>query len=56
MAAALADPATFVIHPDERFPVHFATTEPALLAHGFWLGYRAVLAQRESLRRFLAPG
>jgi len=54
MAESLAEPRTFVIRPDENFPVHFATTDPAVLAHGFWLGYRAVLTQREPLRRFLA--
>jgi hypothetical protein len=42
-----------VLRPDERFPVHFATTDSAVLAHGFWLGYRAVLTQRERLQRFL---
>jgi hypothetical protein len=25
-----------------------------VLAHGFWLGYRAVLTQRERLQEFLA--
>jgi hypothetical protein len=53
MAEALADPRTLVIRPDEAFAVHFATTDPAVLAHGFWLGYRAVLAQRERTRQFL---
>lgn len=54
LAEALADPAAFVIRPDERFAVHFATTDSAVLAHGFWLGYRAVLTQRERLAQFLA--
>lgn len=54
MAEALADPAAFVIRPDDRFAVHFATTNPAVLAYGFWLGYRAVLTQRERLAQFLA--
>jgi predicted acylesterase/phospholipase RssA len=54
MAEALADPRTMVVRPDERFAVHFATTDPAVLAHGFWLGYRAVLAQRERIRQFLS--
>jgi predicted patatin/cPLA2 family phospholipase len=54
MAEALSNPHTLVLRPDERFAVHFATTDPAVLAHGFWLGYRAVLTQRERLQRFLA--
>ena len=54
MAEALAEPRTMVIRPDEGFQVHFATTDPAVLAHGFWLGYRSVLAQRERLQAFLA--
>jgi predicted acylesterase/phospholipase RssA len=54
MAEALADPATLVIRPDDRFVVHFATTDLAVLAHGFWLGYRAVLAQRDRVAQFLA--
>ena len=54
MAEALADPAAFVIRPDDRFAVHFATTDPAVLAYGFWLGYRAVLTQRARLALFLA--
>ena len=53
MADALADPRTLVLRPDEKFAVHFATTDTAVLAHGFWLGYRAVLAQRERIRQFL---
>jgi predicted acylesterase/phospholipase RssA len=53
MAEALAEPRTLVLMPDQRFAVHFATTDPAVLAHGFWLGYRAVLTQRERLRQFL---
>ena len=54
LAEALADPRAMVLRPDETFAVHFATTDPAVLAHGFWLGYRAVLTQRERLRAFLA--
>jgi predicted acylesterase/phospholipase RssA len=53
MAEALADPLTLVLRPDEKFAVHFATTDTAVLAHGFWLGYRAVLARRDQLRHFL---
>jgi hypothetical protein len=53
LAEAEADPLTFVLRPDDRFPVHFATTEEPPLAHGFWLGYRAVLRRREQLLRFL---
>lgn len=54
MADALEDPRALVIRPDERFAVHFSTTDQAVLAHGFWLGYRAVLTQRERLADFLA--
>jgi len=54
LAEALAAPRTFVIKPDEGFPVHLTTTDPAVLAHGFWLGYRAVLTQRERIQEFLA--
>ena len=50
---ALADPDTLVLRPDDSFPVQFTTTDPAVLAHGFWLGYRAVLTQRDELTRFL---
>ncbi len=50
---ALADPDTLVLRPDDSFPVQFTTTHPAVLAHGFWLGYRAVLTQRDELTRFL---
>ena len=53
LVEALDAPRTLVLRPDERFPVHFATTDSAVLAHGFWLGYRAVLTQRERLQRFL---
>jgi len=53
MAEALAEPRTLVIRPDERFAVHFATTDPAVLAYGFWLGYRAVLTQRGRIQQFL---
>jgi predicted patatin/cPLA2 family phospholipase len=54
MADALADARTYVLRPDERFAVRFATTDQAVLAHGFWLGYRAVLTQRKALQEFLA--
>jgi hypothetical protein len=54
LAEALADPRAMVLRPDDRFAVHFATTDPAVLAHGFWLGYRAVLTQREQIQQFLA--
>ena len=54
LAEALAAPGTLVVRPDEGFPVHLTTTDPAVLAHGFWLGYRAVLIQRERVQRFLA--
>ena len=50
---ALADPNAFVLRPDDSFPVQFATTDPAVLAHGFWLGHRAVLTERDRLMRFL---
>jgi predicted acylesterase/phospholipase RssA len=50
---ALGDPNTLVLRPDDSFPVQFTTTEPAVLAHGFWLGYRAVLTQRDRVMRFL---
>jgi predicted acylesterase/phospholipase RssA len=50
---ALADPRTLVLRPGDDFPVHFATTEEAVLAHGFWIGYRAVLRQRDRILRFL---
>jgi predicted acylesterase/phospholipase RssA len=53
LAEALAAPRTLVLRPDEGFPVHFATTDSAVLAHGFWLGYRAVLTQRERVLQFL---
>jgi hypothetical protein len=39
--------------PNGGFPVHFATTDAAALAHGFWLGYRAVLTQKQRILRFL---
>jgi predicted acylesterase/phospholipase RssA len=54
LAEALAAPRTLVFKPEEGFPVHLTTTDPAVLAHGFWLGYRAVLTQRERLQTFLA--
>ena len=53
LAEALAAPRTFVLRPDGDLPVHFATTDAAVLAHGFWLGYRAVLTQRNLLRQFM---
>jgi predicted acylesterase/phospholipase RssA len=53
LAEALAAPRTLVLRPDEGFPVHLATTDAAALALGFWLGYRAVLTQRERIARFL---
>lgn len=53
LGEALGAPRTFVLKPDDRFPVHFTTTDPAVLAHGFWLGYEAVLKQRDLLTRFL---
>jgi predicted acylesterase/phospholipase RssA len=54
LAEALAAPHTLVIKPDDGFPVHLATTDPAVLAHGFWLGYRAVLTRRDRIQQFLA--
>lgn len=53
LGEAMAAPRTLVLRPDGDFPVHFATTDEAALAHGFWLGYRAVLTQRDSLLRLL---
>jgi predicted patatin/cPLA2 family phospholipase len=53
LAEAMAAPRTLVLKPDEDFPVHFATTNVAVLAHGFWLGYRAVLKDRDRIQRFL---
>ena len=53
LAEAVAAPRTLIVRPDEGFPVHLATTDQAVLAHGFWLGYRAVLTERERLQRFL---
>jgi predicted patatin/cPLA2 family phospholipase len=50
---ALGDPDTLVIRPDQSFPVQTTTTDPAALALGFWLGYRAVRAQRDRVMRFL---
>lgn len=52
LAEALADPGARVLMPDDSFPVQLTTTDPAVLAHGFWLGYRAVLKQRDELTRF----
>jgi predicted acylesterase/phospholipase RssA len=54
LAEALAAPRTLVLRPDEGFAVHLATTDAAALALGFWLGYRAVLTQRQRISRFLA--
>jgi predicted acylesterase/phospholipase RssA len=51
---ALADPRTHVVMPEHGFPVHFATTDSAALAHGHWLGYRAVLVQKDRLRPLFA--
>lgn len=58
LAEALAAPRTLVLKPDEDFPVHFATTNAAVLAYGFWLGYRAVLRDRDRILEFLngSPG
>jgi predicted patatin/cPLA2 family phospholipase len=53
LAEALAAPHTLVIRPEGPFPVHFSTTDPAVLAHGFQLGYQAVHRQRKRLRRLL---
>jgi predicted acylesterase/phospholipase RssA len=53
LAEALAAPHTLVFRPADPFPVHFSTTDPELLAHGFQLGYRAVYRQRARLRRLL---
>jgi predicted patatin/cPLA2 family phospholipase len=50
---ALKDPRTLVLRPDDSFPAQFATTDPAVLAHGFWLGYRAVRTQRDRIMQFL---
>jgi hypothetical protein len=50
----LGDPRTHVVMPEHGFPVHFATTDTASLAYGYWLGYRAVLTQRDRLRPLLA--
>jgi predicted acylesterase/phospholipase RssA len=51
---ALAAPRTLVLRPEDGFPVHFATTDAAVLAHGFWLGYRAVLKERARVLELLA--
>jgi predicted patatin/cPLA2 family phospholipase len=51
---ALADARTYVVMPDHGFPVHFATTDAATLAYGYWLGYRAVLIRKDRLRPLLA--
>ena len=53
LGEALLAPRTLVLTPEHGFPVHFGTTDPAVLAHGFWLGYRAVLTQRDRLAQFL---
>jgi hypothetical protein len=53
LAEARAAPRTLVLKPEGGFPVHFATTDAAALAHGFWLGYRAVLTQKQRILRFL---
>jgi predicted patatin/cPLA2 family phospholipase len=53
LTEALASPHTLVFRPHDPFPVHFSTTQFAVLAHGFQLGYRAVLDQRDRLLRLL---
>lgn len=53
LAEALAAPRTRLLRPEADFPVQFATTNVAVLAYGFWLGYRSVLTQRDRLLRFL---
>ncbi len=50
---ALQDARTHMVMPEHGFPVHFATTDTATLAYGYWLGYRAVLTQRDGLRALL---
>jgi predicted acylesterase/phospholipase RssA len=50
---ALDDPHAHVVMPDHGFPVHFATTDAAPLAYGYWMGYRAVLTRRDRLRLLL---
>lgn len=50
---AKADSRALVLSPDDQFPVHLATTDTAALAHGFWLGYRSVLTQRDRVSQFL---
>jgi predicted acylesterase/phospholipase RssA len=51
---ALADPHAVVFKPEDGFPVRFATTDPAPLAYGYWLGYRSVLLQRDRVAPLLA--
>jgi predicted acylesterase/phospholipase RssA len=51
---ARADPHALVLTPEDDFPVHFATTDTAPLALGYWLGYRAVLTRKDRLGRFAA--
>jgi predicted acylesterase/phospholipase RssA len=51
---ALDDPRAHVFLPEHGFPVRFATTDEATLAHGYWLGYRAVLTRRDALQSLLA--
>jgi len=53
LAEALAAPRTLVLKPEDGFPVHFATTDSAALAHGFWLGYRSVLTRKQRILSFL---
>jgi predicted acylesterase/phospholipase RssA len=50
---AQGDARTHVVMPEHGFPVHFATTDAPTLAYGHWLGYRAVLTQRDRLRLLL---
>jgi len=54
LAAALRDPHTLVVRPDDRFPVHFSTIDPSVLVDGFWRGYRTLMAREDSVRRLLA--
>ena len=53
LAEALAAPRTLVFRPPDPFAVHFSTTQVEILEHGFQLGHRAALDQRERLRSLL---
>jgi predicted acylesterase/phospholipase RssA len=53
LAEALSAPHTLVFRPKDPLPVHFSTTDLAVLADGFELGYEAVLRQRHRLQRLL---